>query len=217
MHQAVIPIFSKRTNRISFPGFVIYALLAFMVVTSCHYQKTVEAHEHQHEQKEEKAMNHANHRNHRRHLVGGYSRTSDMKKKNEAISKAVDFVVQEMIKGQGPTVSFSSQLRQYELSEGENENVRWNAVPLEVSQQVVAGMNFKMKIGIFIEKSTHDGDGDDRSDSNAHTKAEHEHCLGGVSATVFRDLKGEYSVTQWGKEIGCDQVVTLLNENEDEE
>ncbi len=55
--------------------------------------------------------------------------------------------------------------------------------------QVVAGMNFKIELGIF------DGF----------------NCIGGLKSTVFRDLQGVYSVTSYGNEISCDKIHDMLN------
>lgn len=38
-------------------------------------------------------------------------------------------------------------------------------------------------------------------------------CLGGLSATVFRDLQGHWSVSSYGNELTCDEVERLQEED----
>jgi hypothetical protein len=41
-------------------------------------------------------------------------------------------------------------------------------------------------------------------------------CVGGLSATVFRDLQGHWSVSSYGNELTCDDVEQLLNNNNED-
>lgn len=34
-------------------------------------------------------------------------------------------------------------------------------------------------------------------------------CIGGISSNVYRNLKGEFSVISYGKELSCDEVERL--------
>ena len=53
--------------------------------------------------------------------------------------------------------------------------------------QVVAGMNYKFNIGIFLKNE----------------------CLGGFSAVVY-DRFGTLSVTDWGEELFCNFIISSL-------
>ncbi len=150
-----------------------------------------------------------------RRIVGGFSPADTG---SEEIDRATKLILQNLEQGNGPIVSFSSELNANSNMDGGDLGLvqSLKAVPLEASKQVVAGMNFKIKVGIFIETT-----GNTRAGSSANrevlNKAKHKKCIGGISVTVYRDLKGDYSVSSWGSEIECDQVVALLNENKGEE
>jgi len=150
-----------------------------------------------------------------RRMVGGYSTVNT---KSEEIDRAAQLVLQKLQEGSGPSVSYSSELQTISKTKDESLVMTQSlkAVPLEASQQVVAGMNYKMKVGIFIETSGNTKPGSSASREVLNSE-KHKKCIGGISVTVYRDLKGEYSVTTWGSEIGCDQVVALMNENKGEE
>jgi hypothetical protein len=154
-----------------------------------------------------------------RNMLGGYKSSENTKSKE--INHAVNLVLHELQLGKGPTVSYSSQLNSSLKDAPNGEISSLKAVPLKVSQQVVAGLNFKMKIGFFLQTITErSGSGTSTTRSVSGTGTEpmkHKHCIGGISATVYRDLKGEYTITKWGKEIECSEVVTLLNEHEGDE
>jgi len=117
----------------------------------------------------------------RRRMVGGYSSITQ----SADVQNAADFVLAELQDHEGI----------YSFSVPPGTSSRLKAYVLEAKQQVVAGMNFRLKIGIF----------------EANT------CLGGLSCTVFRDLKGNYSVSTFGEEIGCDTVLDMKNELEKNE
>ena len=51
----------------------------------------------------------------------------------------------------------------------------------------MAGINFKLQIGIFVGLT----------------------CIGGISSTVYRDLKGNFSVSSYGTELTCEEVQNL--------
>ena len=148
-----------------------------------------------------------------RRMVGGYSKAKSgtSTKNSKEIKQAVTLVLDELQQGQHPNISFYSKLQ---LREGEGESLK--AIPLSVSQQVVAGLNYKMKIGIFIQSTTIKNKTRGASGTGTE-RSKHEQCLGGISATVFRDLKGGYAVTKWGEEIDCENVVAMLNEKKGEE
>lgn len=124
----------------------------------------------------------------KRSLLGGYNSVQDASSEEIATAAQTAF---EQLKLDGPTVSYASAIRELSVE----------VVPIEVSQQVVAGLNLRMKLGFFKKDTTY----------------EEQNCIGGITVTVFRNLNGEYSVQNWGKPIDCSQVVTLLNEHEADE
>ena len=71
-----------------------------------------------------------------------------------------------------------------------NDNIA-KPVVLRASQQVVAGMNYRLTIALLNSV----GD-----------------CLGGFKCIVYNRF-GELSVTTWGDEVSCEDALNLLNEN----
>lgn len=124
-----------------------------------------------------------------RTVVGGYSPSCDLN--SEQIHRVADFIFLQLKQDQGvipvPVVSFTTTLQ-----EGIDNNLEFKIMPLEAYQQVVAGMNFRVTIGISVVE-----------------KSNEECCVGGITATVYQDLNGNLTVTSWGDEISCDQVVAL--------
>ena len=55
--------------------------------------------------------------------------------------------------------------------------------------KVVAGVNYKLQIGIYVGLT----------------------CIGGIDSIVYRDLQGNYTVVSYGKELSCDDVKRLEN------
>lgn len=115
----------------------------------------------------------------RRRIVGGYSSNTQ----SEDVQNAADYVLAQLQDHKGD----------YSFSVPPGTSSRLKAYVLESQQQVVAGMNFRLKLGLFEGKN----------------------CLGGLSCTVFRDLKGNYSISVFGEEISCDTVLTMKNELSD--
>jgi hypothetical protein len=68
-------------------------------------------------------------------------------------------------------------------------------VVLNASQQVVAGMNYKLTLGLL--------------DSNSGQ------CIGGFKCTVY-DHFGDLSVTNWGDEVSCDEVMGMIKVKEEQ-
>ena len=66
---------------------------------------------------------------------------------------------------------------------------------VQASQQVVAGMNYKLTIALF------DGDGN---------------CQGAFKCTVYNHF-GDLSVTTWGDEVSCEEANALINANAEPE
>mmetsp|Transcript_6833 Transcript_6833/g.7440 ORF Transcript_6833/g.7440 Transcript_6833/m.7440 type:complete len:201 (+) Transcript_6833:58-660(+) len=137
----------------------------------------------------------------KRKMLGGFQTASDLN--NEEIQQPTLFVLESLEQGNdgGSYLSYASIVKQ------NPESSSYTAVPLEVFKQVVAGMIYKMKIGIFETTS----------------EAKKKKCIGGLAVAVFRDLKGEFSVMKWGSEISCEEVETIMlknsnkGESEDEE
>ena len=63
-------------------------------------------------------------------------------------------------------------------------------VVLEAQRQVVAGMNYKLTIGII----------------------QNNECLGGFKVTVWKQLSGELKVTNWGATLGCNEINAQFGE-----
>ena len=135
-----------------------------------------------------------------RNLLGGYTRVENTK--SAEIDTLSQLVYQKLQEGQGPIVSFASSMKKEAVA----------VVAIEVSQQVVAGVNFRMKLGFF-----QNNEGSSKSSMKYGEMAGKENCLGGISVIVFRNLAGEYSVERWGRELSCDEVLKLLNKNEGDE
>ena len=149
-----------------------------------------------------------------RKLLGGFSSVNDTK--NKEYEAAIQLVYDQLKTGQEgvPIVSYASSLIGTIL----DDEVR--AVPIEISQQVVAGLNLRMKLGFFKttkNRKKKEKKSDKDSSSMNTTLLEMENCIGGISVLVFRNLKGEYNVEKWGDELSCDQVIALLNQNEGDE
>ena len=130
-------------------------------------------------------------------MVGGYSEVSDLN--NSEIREVVNFVYVQLYQGQSPMVSFATKLKEIPLS---SSSASLKITPLEAYQQVVAGINFRVKIGFFLTKN---------QNNNDDIK---ERCIGGISAVVYRDLSGMFTVTDWGDEIKCDEVIALRQSNQ---
>eukprot|EP00553_Chaetoceros_curvisetus_P015264 CAMPEP_0204645154 /NCGR_PEP_ID=MMETSP0718-20130828/1978_1 /ASSEMBLY_ACC=CAM_ASM_000674 /TAXON_ID=230516 /ORGANISM="Chaetoceros curvisetus" /LENGTH=154 /DNA_ID=CAMNT_0051666917 /DNA_START=63 /DNA_END=527 /DNA_ORIENTATION=- len=119
-----------------------------------------------------------------RRLLGGYSQVDT---DNLQVIQGAKAVVESLRKGGGEDISIDLP----KTSDGGDLRIK----VLEASSQVVAGMNFKMKIAVFAG----------------------EQCIGGLSPIVFRDLQGTYSVTSYGEDIPCETVREMLGSNEEED
>jgi len=123
----------------------------------------------------------------RNKMVGGY-RTIDTK--NELAITAAELVLNNLKSGKGPTDDYS-----FVFPKGDSNKIEVKI--LRASSQVVAGMNFKLELGIY-------GVGDS--------------CIGGLKkTTVYKDLQGNFSVTSYGKEISCDRVQELSEAKDGQE
>ena len=248
MFQVCNPSISKNTYRIPLLTIIRYLTLLIIV---CHQNAEAYSMGHKEQQQEQEENNSASSssvhvkrgtritstatRRVNRRLVGGYNQVS-MENGDEMMHGAVEFMLDEIKQGNGPRhLSFSSAIKNSAAlkqnhhdggtttnNDNDNQDHMLDFVPLEISQQVVAGLNYKIKIGVFVETSTRQqNSGDDGGDGAGHSSdpkmkkvmAETERCLGGISAIVYRSLQGDYSLTLWGKEIDCQQVLVLLNEH----
>jgi len=114
-----------------------------------------------------------------------------------------------------------------DVVEGEAEDlggkIAVDVVILDAYRQVVAGMNYKLTLGLF--RTIPD---DDNSSSNGGSNG-NKTCLGGFQVTIY-DQFGKWSVTSWGKTLTCEEVSNAmtdidmnmntylnLNENDEEE
>lgn len=111
-------------------------------------------------------------------LVGGYSSTTQIKNDSN-VQDAANFVLEQL----------RIRHRDYSFTLSSSPTSAFNIVVLDSQQQVVAGMNYKLKLGIFNSQSNQ--------------------CLGGLACIVYRDLQGKYTVTSFGEEISCQAVLAM--------
>ena len=178
-----------------------------------------------------------------RNLVGSYSQAS-LEEGDEMLNGAIECMLVELKHDKGPDLSFWHKIksppkhnnhdkhsdlgkhndldrhnhhdRHSNRSRHQVDSQNMDFVPLEVSQQVVAGMNYKIKIGVFMAASNRKSP-NPQSFLEMKKRAQREPCLGGISATIFRNLQGEYSVTAWGEEFDCGQVLVMMSDEEEDE
>mmetsp|Transcript_14736 Transcript_14736/g.32018 ORF Transcript_14736/g.32018 Transcript_14736/m.32018 type:complete len:171 (+) Transcript_14736:268-780(+) len=111
-----------------------------------------------------------------RHVLGGYS---DADVRSERIVAAARYAVaalQKGVDGAPPPIEL------YSFSEIDTDGL--DVVILEAQQQVVAGMNYRIKIGL----------------TDSHGK-----CLGAFKVLVY-DQFGDLSVSRWGEEVPCGEM-----------
>ena len=123
----------------------------------------------------------------KRRMVGGYSPVDvEDSQAMERVQVAANFAVTRVIAGEKPTYSF--------LGEIPSEDGDLDRRVLQASQQVVAGMNYRMTIAMLKP----DGQ-----------------CVGAFKCIVY-DRFGNLQVSSWGDEVPCDEVVALLKERKPE-
>jgi hypothetical protein len=110
----------------------------------------------------------------KRAMVGGYS-SIDPKQAND-LSSIADFALNEFVAQQSEAASASFAVLPSQIESGEV-----TPIILVAQQQVVAGMNYKLTIGLIQNND----------------------CLGGFKVTVWKQLSGELKATNWGDVMNC--------------
>lgn len=123
-----------------------------------------------------------------RSMLGGYQKASIT---DESVVEAATFAVNALpaLFAETPDkYTFATTFPVFE--QGTAPSSKLSILVLEASQQVVAGMNFDVKIGVF----------------------EGENLLGAFSALIY-DHFGDLSVTTWGTELSSEDVILLKEKN----
>ena len=119
-----------------------------------------------------------------RTLVGGYQELADPMDV-PFIRESADLVF-ETLKDEQP-FGFASTASSYRIVEAE--------------QQVVAGLNYKLTM-IF---------GDRPIDSNNSVEKKEGNCVGGCRVIVYNHF-GDLSITEWSKELSCEEILAMDDE-----
>lgn len=122
----------------------------------------------------------------RRPMAGGYqkSTTKSNGTNDERLQAAASFAVQGIHQAETPMpYTFLEKISYPVNNDGDVQTVVLNA-----SQQVVAGINYRMTIGLMNTEGTE--------------------CLGAFKCVVY-DRFGDLSVTTWGDEVSCDEALAL--------
>mmetsp|Transcript_18164 Transcript_18164/g.27148 ORF Transcript_18164/g.27148 Transcript_18164/m.27148 type:complete len:194 (-) Transcript_18164:119-700(-) len=110
-------------------------------------------------------------------MVGTYK---DVDVEKEQLLVVTEFALTSLLIGESDnTYSFSTMLGGSEVAKINEISVK----VVEVQMQVVAGMNYKMTVGLL----------------------QGEDCLGAFKVTVY-DQFGDMSVTNWGDEVSCEDI-----------
>lgn len=117
-----------------------------------------------------------------RHALGGYSPIdTEDSEVVERVQLVATFAVGRITE-ENPSYSFQGAIP--------DENTGLTYKVLRASQQVVAGMNYKMTIAVL----------------NAEGQ-----CVGAFKCTVY-DRFGDLQVTNWGDEVSCAEATAMLKE-----
>ena len=111
----------------------------------------------------------------RRNMPGGYSAADT---EDARVVSAANFARQAMVDG-----------RSYSFLSSSSSSSSMKVVVLRASQQVVAGMNYKLTLGLLDHNSGQ--------------------CVGGFKCTIY-DHFGDLSVTTWGEEVSCEEVMGMM-------
>lgn len=112
----------------------------------------------------------------KRTMVGGYSLID--RKQDDELAPIASFALSEFVASEAAsTASFS-------VVPAQVENKEVTPIVLSAQRQVVAGMNYKLTIGLMQNNI----------------------CVGGFKVTVWKQLSGELRATQWGDILKCDEI-----------
>ena len=127
----------------------------------------------------------------RRNMAGGYA---DANIGEERVVDAAQFAVSALAQKQLEEEGGDGERTTYTFNAIRADEV--NLVVLEAQKQVVAGMNYRLTIGVT-----------DRASGE---------CLGGFKCIVY-DRFGDLSLSIWGKEVECGEVGLAIARLKDEE
>ncbi|KAL7478127.1 hypothetical protein ACHAW6_003905 [Cyclotella cf. meneghiniana] len=120
-------------------------------------------------------------------MVGGFSSVDS---NSEDISSVTSFALAEFAFLSQNQDAFASNAASFVVLPSQVQSGEVAPVVLEAQRQVVAGMNYKLTIGIVQNNK----------------------CLGGFKVTVWKQLSGELKVTNWGATLGCDEINARFGE-----
>jgi len=105
------------------------------------------------------------------------------------LQMAALFAVQELKHAKADSYSFVEKLPVVDghVSTSDNDDDSFQTVVLQSQQQVVAGINYRMTIGIM----------------------EGPECVGAFKCVVY-DRFGDMTVTKWGEEVSCEEAVAMM-------
>ncbi|KAL3783993.1 hypothetical protein HJC23_013373 [Cyclotella cryptica] len=121
-------------------------------------------------------------------MVGGFSALDS---KSDEISSIASFALAEFAAmSQKDASNAASTPDSFVVLPSQVQSGEISTVVLEAQRQVVAGMNYKLTIGLI----------------------QNNQCLGGFKATVWKQLSGELKVATWGVRLGCDEINAQFGE-----
>ena len=117
---------------------------------------------------------------------------------DEQVQAAATFAVEGLRQSQAEAASPYTFLEKIPASGEEDtdslNNINIKTVVLNAETQVVAGLNYRLTVGLM----------------NA------EECLGAFKCVVY-DRFGDLSVTTWGDEVSCEEALALSTKNQQQE
>jgi len=120
-------------------------------------------------------------------MVGGFSALDS---NSEDISSVTSFALAEFAVLSQDQDAVASSAASFVVVPSQVQSGEVFPVVLEAQRQVVAGMNYKLTIGII----------------------QNNECLGGFKVTVWKQLSGELKVTNWGATLGCNEINAQFGE-----
>mmetsp|Transcript_11678 Transcript_11678/g.27976 ORF Transcript_11678/g.27976 Transcript_11678/m.27976 type:complete len:172 (+) Transcript_11678:185-700(+) len=129
-----------------------------------------------------------------RTLMGGYQELADPMDV-PFIRESADLVL-ETLKDKQP-YGFASTAASYRI--------------IQAEQQVVAGLNYKLTMIFGDRPIDSNGDGDDGDEEKKEGN-----CVGGCRVVVYNHF-GDLSITEWSKELTCEEVLAMEDEQAGDE
>ena len=123
-------------------------------------------------------------------MVGGFS---SLDSNSEEISSVASFALAEFAALSLESVAASSA-SSFVVLPSQVQSGEVSAVILEAQRQVVAGINYKLTIGLVRNNE----------------------CLGGFKVAVWKQLSGELKVNTWGATLRCNDIHVQFGDTLDE-